>query len=43
MKIDLQTCSEEELWKYIAVELGKNEIDVKKKKSWISIMTFFMS
>lgn len=28
MKIDLKTCREEELWKYIATELAKNGIDV---------------
>lgn len=28
MIIDLKTCSEEELWKYIATELAKNDVDV---------------
>ncbi len=28
MNIDLKTCSEEELWKYIATELSKNDVDV---------------
>ena len=28
MSIDLKTCSEEELWKYIATELSRNDIDV---------------
>jgi hypothetical protein len=28
MKINLKTCSEEELWKYIGTELARNEIDV---------------
>jgi len=27
MKIDLKTCTEEELWKYVAVHLKKNGID----------------
>jgi len=28
MKIDFKNCTEEELWKYIATELFRNEIDV---------------
>lgn len=28
MKINLKTCSEEEMWKYIAVALSKKDIDV---------------
>ena len=28
MKIDLKTCTEEELWKYVATELAKNDVDV---------------
>jgi len=28
MNIDLKTCTEEELWKFIATELSKNNIDV---------------
>lgn len=28
MKIDFKNCSEEELWKYIATELSKNDVDV---------------
>ena len=28
MKIDFKTCSEEELWKYIALNLSKNDVDV---------------
>ena len=28
MNIDLKTCSEEVLWKYIATELSKNDVDV---------------
>ena len=28
MKIDLKTCSEEELWKYVATTLAENNIDV---------------
>lgn len=28
MKIDLKTSTEEELWKYVAIELAKNDIDV---------------
>jgi len=28
MKIDLKTCSEEQLWKYVATELARNDVDV---------------
>lgn len=28
MKIDFNNCTEEELWKYVATELTKNEVDV---------------
>jgi hypothetical protein len=28
LNIDFKTCSEEDLWKYIATELSKNEVDV---------------
>lgn len=28
MKIDLKTCTEEDLWKYIASELARHEVDV---------------
>ncbi len=28
MKIDFKKCTEEELWKYVATKLSKNEVDV---------------
>jgi Asp/Glu/hydantoin racemase len=28
LKIDFKTCSEEELWKYISLNLSKNDVDV---------------
>jgi len=28
LKINLKTCTEEELWKYVAIELAKNGVDV---------------
>jgi hypothetical protein len=28
MSIDYKKCTEEELWKYVATELSKNDVDV---------------